>query len=208
MLPGTRRSPRRCPGPSSRRSTRASTPSSSSLRRSSLSPSTAVGAACSGHPHRPASGVSRQAVVTALTCRMREQAAVTGLGPADRHPQGSVAVRAARRIASADTSMSRPVVVALDTETRMSRWPCHVVPPTQHVPSRWTVSTMVSVRLGSPTLTSTWLRTTSLWTVAPPAARRSAMRTARAHDRSTRSATPSVPRLPQGGPDRESPCPS
>ena len=43
---------------------------------------------------------------------------------------------AARRIAATDKSTSASVVVALDTEMRMSRRPCHVVPPTQQVPSR------------------------------------------------------------------------
>ena len=36
--------------------------------------------------------------------------------------------------------MSASVVVAFDTETRISRWPRQVVPPTQQVPSRCTAS--------------------------------------------------------------------
>ena len=63
-----------------------------------------------------------------------------------------------------------------DTEMRMSRRPCHVVPPIQHVPSRCTASITLSVRASSPKPTSTWLSTTSLTTStpsAPPVRRRS-----------------------------------
>ena len=46
-----------------------------------------------------------------------------------------------------ERSTSLSVVVALLTEIRMSRRPCHVVPPSQHVPSRCTASMIASVRV-------------------------------------------------------------
>jgi hypothetical protein len=51
-----------------------------------------------------------------------------------------------RSIASTDRSTSASVVVQLDTEIRISRRPCQVVPPIQQVPSRWMPSITRSVR--------------------------------------------------------------
>ncbi len=49
-------------------------------------------------------------------------------------------------MASAERSMSSAVVCQPDTETRMAARPAHVVPPSQHVPSRWTASMTARVR--------------------------------------------------------------
>ena len=87
---------------------------------------------------------------------------------------------ATRRIAATERSTSASVVDQFDTETRISRRPRQVVPPSQQVPSRCTPSMTRSVRASSPKPTSTWLRTTSLTTSAPPAASPSANRSSQA----------------------------
>ena len=71
--------------------------------------------------------------------------------------------------------------------------PRHDVPPSQQVPSRCTAATTASVRSAEPKPTSTWLSTTSLWIVAPPAASSSAIVRAWSQHRSTRSVTPLRP---------------
>src|SRR6185312_9890038 len=85
---------------------------------------------------------------------------------------------AQRRIASTERSASASVVLQFDTEIRIAARPCHVVPPSQHVPSSWTAETTrrvnASVAASSPppggeNRTSTWLSTTSFRIVTPSA---------------------------------------
>jgi len=74
-------------------------------------------------------------------------------------------------------SYAAVVVDQFDTETRMSRIPCHVVAPIQHSPLRCTASITRSVVASQsaaepvPNRTSTWLSTTSFTTSTPSAAR-------------------------------------
>src|SRR5262245_7469362 len=112
------------------------------------------------HPHR---------VEPALLGAERERANV---GPSG-HPVDALALGSgqddadlhaeviARRIASTERSTSSWVVVQLDTEIRIRRSPCQVVPPIQHVPSCWTAAITRSVRSSSPNPTRTWFSTTS-----------------------------------------------
>ena len=51
-------------------------------------------------------------------------------------PSGVTVPPAARRIASIERSTSSVVVAWLDTEMRIARMPCQVVPLSQQVPSR------------------------------------------------------------------------
>ena len=76
--------------------------------------------------------------------------------------------------------MSASVVDQFETEIRIAAMPCHVVPPSQHVPSAWTaamtragevVGVLVLPPPGGENRTRTWLRTTSLRIVTPGASR-------------------------------------
>ncbi len=58
----------------------------------------------------------------------------------------SAAIRAHRRIASTDRSASASVVLQFETEIRIAAMPCHVVPPSQHVPSAWTAAMTARVK--------------------------------------------------------------
>ena len=102
---------------------------------------------------------------------------------------------AAAAIARTDRSTSASVVRQLDTEIRMSRWPCQVVEPIQHWPERCTASmTRSVVASSSPNRTSTWFKTTSLTTQMPSmAVSWVAKRRARTQQRSTSSAMPLRP---------------
>jgi len=55
-----------------------------------------------------------------------------------------------RRIASAEMSMSFSVVDQLEIEIRIAPRPCQIVPPTQHVPSRWIDAMTAAVRSSGP----------------------------------------------------------
>ena len=62
-----------------------------------------------------------------------------------RYPAPSTSARQAR-MAAAERSMSSSVVCQPETEMRIAARPAHVVPPSQHVPSRWTASMTARVR--------------------------------------------------------------
>lgn len=95
--------------------------------------------------------------------------------------------------------MSASVVDQLHTDTRISLRPCHVVPPSQQVPSACTASITRLVRApvlsgSSPNPASTWFSTTSLTISAPPSASPAAKRRACLQDRPIISDTPERPR--------------
>ncbi len=104
--------------------------------------------------------------------------------------------------------MSDSVVVAFDTEMRISRWPCQVVPPTQHVPSRCTASITASVRPRVPDADEDLVeddvvvnrRATGL----EPSGHPTGQVAATVHELGHAVRT----EFTQGGPHRESPCPS
>ena len=117
-------------------------------------------------------------------------------------------------MASAERSMSAGVVCQPDTEMRIAARPRHMVPPSQHVPSRWTASMTARVR-ASPAVpsasspedskrTRTWLSTTSLRILDAGACREPI-----GHLTGQRAVAldqvdqPLAPQRPEGGEDRE-----
>src|SRR4030095_3314978 len=121
---------------------------------------------------------------------VRRWRATAGRAPRHRPDEGGLTrydwEASTRRIASTERSTSASVVVQLETEIRISRRPCQVVPPIQQVPSRWMPSITRSVRSSPPNPTRTWLSTTSFAIVTPSMAPSSyAKRRASAQQRST-----------------------
>ena len=56
---------------------------------------------------------------------------------------------------------SASVVAHDETLMRIAMFPCHEVPPHQHVPSCWIAAITRRVTSGAPNETSTWFSTTS-----------------------------------------------
>src|SRR4051794_31556788 len=100
---------------------------------------------------------------------------------------------AAARMESTALSTSRSVARQFETEIRIACSPSQSVPLSQHVPSCCTRAITSRVCSPSPNRTSTWLRTTSLSTVAPPASSAAAKRRAFEQHRSIISAMPLRP---------------
>ena len=71
---------------------------------------------------------------------------------------------AQRSMATRLFSTSSSVVAHELTLMRIAGWPCHTVPPHQHVPSDWIEAIVRCVVSASPNDTSTWFSTTSFST--------------------------------------------